>query len=142
MEVKEYLEQTRYLDKRIESDMRELEALKELSVSVRAIGFEERNSTMPNTEAPFIKCLALIAEMEDQIKTELRQCTELKKETMGVIMSVSDICERMVLRYRYIQMMSWRQISYELGTDVRTVRRWHDEALGDVVLPENPTVVE
>ena len=142
MEAKEYLEQTRYLDKRIKSDMRELEALKELSVSVRAIGFDERNSTMPNIEAPFVKCLALIADMVEKLKTELQKCTQLRKEALDVIMAVNDICERQVLRYRYLEMMSWRQISNELGTDVRTVRRWHEEALGNVVVPENPTIVE
>ena len=123
MEAKEYLEQTRYLDKRIKSDMRELETLKELSVSVRAIGFDEHNSSMPNIEAPFVKCLALIADMEEKLKTELQMCTQLRKEALDVIMAVSDICERQVLRYRYLEMMSWRQISNELGTDVRTVRR-------------------
>ena len=59
-----------------------------------------------------------------------------------MIMAVSDMCERQVLRYRYLEMMSWRQIGKELGTDVRTVRRWHEEALGNVVVPENPTIVE
>ena len=91
MEVREYLEQTRYLDKRLKSDMRELEALRELSVSVRSIGFEEHNSTMPNIEAPFVKCLALISDMEEKLKTELKQCTQLRKKALDVMMAMSKI---------------------------------------------------
>jgi len=66
----------------------------------------------------------------------------LKAEIRDVINKVTDIDERMVLRYRYVHNFTWEQIGDELNADKSTIRRWHGNALNHVVVPENPIVIQ
>ena len=47
--------------------------------------------------------------------------------------------EQMVLRYRYIHNMTWKQIGAKLNVSEKTIRRWHDNALSKVVIPKDYT---
>lgn len=66
---------------------------------------------------------------------------DLKAEIRKVIEAVPDADEQMVLRYRYIHNYTWERIGTEMMADSRTVRRWHDNALSHVILPENPLTI-
>ena len=52
-----------------------------------------------------------------------------------------DTDERLVLRYRYIQGLTWEQIGLEMNADERTIRRWHGNALLHITIPENPVII-
>ena len=59
----------------------------------------------------------------------------------GVIAAVSDPNERLVLRYRYVHCMTWREIGKAMNADSRTIRRWHSNALLHVVVPEDTVII-
>ena len=137
MTPKEYLKQAYRLDHRINSDIAELGRLREMSTSISSPSLGEKVQTNRNTDAPFVKCLERIYALEEKINEEIDLLVNLKEEIRGVIDMVSNTDERMVLRYRYIHNYTWEQIGDVLGADSRTVRRWHGQALGHVILPEN-----
>ena len=137
MTPKEYLKQAYRLDHRINSDIAELGRLREMSTSISSPSLGEKVQTNRNTDAPFVKCLERIYSLEEKINEEIDLLVNLKEEIRGVIDMVSNTDERMVLRYRYIHNYTWEQIGDVLGADSRTVRRWHGQALGHVILPEN-----
>lgn len=138
MTVKEYLRQAYRLDQKISSDLEEMEALREMASSISSPQLTERvQSSRPN-DAPFVRCLEKILDLEDRINKEIDLLMELKKEIRSVITTVEDTDERMVLKYRYVHNYTWEQIGNELHADARTVRRWHGSALQHVTLPENP----
>lgn len=137
MTPKEYLKQAYRLDHRINSDIAELGRLREMSTSISSPGLGEKVQTNRNTDAPFVKCLERIYSLEEKINEEIDLLVNLKEEIRSVIDMVSNTDERMVLRYRYIHNYTWEQIGDVLGADSRTVRRWHGQALGHVILPEN-----
>lgn len=137
MTPKEYLKQAYRLDHRINSDIAELGRLREMSTSISSPSLGEKVQTNRNTDAPFVKCLERIYALEEKINEEIDLLVNLKEEIRSVIDMVSDTDERMVLRYRYIHNYTWEQIGDVLGADSRTVRRWHGQALGHVILPEN-----
>ena len=142
MTVKEYLRQAYRLDNRIHSDLAEMDNLREMAGSVGSPGFDERpNNPNRPTEAPFVKCLEKMWDLEAKINKETGKLVSLKTQIREVIAGVTDIDEQMVLRYRYIHNMSWEQIGNELYVDERTVRRWHGQALLHVKMPENPIVI-
>ncbi len=142
MTVKEYLRQAYRLDNRIHSDIAEVENLRELAGSVGSVGFEERvNNPNRSAEAPFVKCLEKMWELEAKIDKETEKLISLKAQIRDVISKVTDVDEQMVLRYRYIHNMSWEQIGNEMYVDERTVRRWHGQALLHVKMPENPVII-
>jgi len=142
MTAKEYLSQGYRLDQRIRLVKEEIENLQELACSVSSPGFEEHYNATRNTEAPFIKTICKIMELEDKQNNLLNQMLEFKQEMCGVIDSADDLNERMVLYYRYIGNESWQDIGKRLYVDERTVRRWHNKALAHVVLPDKPMVLE
>ena len=137
MTPKEYLKQAYRLDHRINSDIAELSRLREMSTSISSPSLGEKVQTNRNTDAPFVKCLERIYSLEEKINEEIDLLVNLKEEIRSVIDMVSNTDERMVLRYRYIHNYTWEQIGDVLGADSRTVRRWHGQALGHVILPEN-----
>ncbi len=141
MTAKEYLKQAFRLDHRIDSDITEMERLREMACSIGAPGFEEHYNPNHPTEAPFVRSLEKVWQMEEKINGEIDRLVDLKAQIRSVIEAVTDPNERMVLRYRYIHNMTWDQIGDELHADARTVRRWHGTALLHVELPENPITV-
>lgn len=137
MTAERYLSQAYRLDQRIQLDQAELDNLKTLAASVGSPGFDEHNNPNRPTDAPFVKTLERIWEMEQKISTELSQLILLKQEILMVLSKVNDVDERLVLTYRYLKNMSWSEISIELGVSDRTIRRWHERALTHVVVPES-----
>ena len=129
MTAKEYLRQAYRLDQKISSDLEEVASLREMSASVSSPQLTERVQTSKNTDAPFVRALEKIIDLEEHINKEVELLMELKKEIRVVITTVEDTDERMVLKYRYVHNYTWEQIGNELHADARTVRRWHGKAL-------------
>ncbi len=138
MTVKEYLRQAYRLDHRIDSDISEMERLREMACSIGAPGFEEHYDPNHPTEAPFIRALEKVWKLEERINAEIDRLVDLKAQMRGVIEAVSDPDERMVLRYRYIHNMTWEKIGDVLHADRTTVYRWHNTAIRHVILPDDP----
>ena len=138
MTAKEYLKQAYRLDHKIDSDIAEMERLREMACSIGAPGFEEHYDPNHQTEAPFIRALEKVWKLEEKINAEIDRLVDLKAQMRGVIEAVSDPDERMVLRYRYIHNMTWEKIGDTLHADRTTVYRWHNTAIRHVTLPDDP----
>jgi DNA-directed RNA polymerase specialized sigma subunit len=138
MTAKEYLRQAYRLDHRINSDIAEMERLQEMAGSVGSPGFEEHYNPNRPSEAPFVRCLEKVWDLEQKINSEIDRLIDLKAQMREVIATASNADEQMVLRYRYIHNMTWEQIGDELHADRTTVYRWHNSALNHVTLPEDP----
>ena len=138
MTAKEYLKQAYRLDHRIDSDIAEMERLREMACSIGAPGFEEHYDPNHPTEAPFIRALEKVWKLEEKINAEIDRLVDLKAQMRGVIEAISDPDERMVLRYRYIHNMTWEKIGDVLHADRTTVYRWHNTAIRHVILPDDP----
>ena len=138
MTPKEYLRQAYRLDHRINSDIAEMERLQEMVGTVSSPSLEEHYNPNRPTEAPFIRRLEKVWELQDKINREIDRLIDLKAQMRDVIATVSDADEQMVLRYRYIHNMTWEQIGGELNADESTIRRWHKAALSAVVVPTDP----
>lgn len=141
MTTKEYLQQAYRLDQKINSDIAEVNALRGIAASVSSQQLADRVQTSRRGEAPYVRSLEKIMEMEDKINTEIDLLVDLKDEIRDIITTVANTDERMVLRYRYVHNYTWEQIANELHVDARTVRRWHGNALRHVVLPKKLIVV-
>lgn len=141
MEVREYLEQAYCLDHWIKSDLMEIEQMRQLSQSVSSPGFGEPLFTHMNTDAWFVRILARMADYEEKICAELDLLTRLKEQIRGVIMTVENNDQRVILMGRYLDHLRWREIGDMIGASERIVRRWHEDALEHVLMPDNPIVI-
>ena len=141
MTPKEYLRQAYRLDHRINSDIAEMERLQEMVGTVSSPSLEEHYNPNRPTEAPFIRRLEKVWELQDKINREIDRLIDLKAQMRDVIATVSDADEQMVLRYRYIHNLTWEQIGDERHADRTTVFRWHNVALQHITLPEEPITI-
>ena len=137
MTVKEYLGQAYLLDKRIKSDTMELEELRMMSQTISSPGFEEHYNASKNTDAPYIRTLEKMFDMESKIMKEINTLVELKNQIREVISQIEKPEYQMILKYRYIHNMTWPTIGDKLCADGRTVQRWHNKAIAKIKLPEN-----
>lgn len=137
MTVKEYLGQAYLLDQRIKSDTMELEELRLMAETISSPGFEEHYNATKNTDAPYVKAIEKMLDMESKIMTEINTLIELKNQIRAVISEIDKPEFQMILRYRYIHNMTWPTIGDKLCADGRTVQRWHNKALAKIKLPEN-----
>ena len=141
MTAKEYLKQAYRLDHRINSDIAEMERLREMVSSVGSPGFEEHYNPNRGSDAPSVRCLDKVWQMEEKINAEIDKLVDLKQQMRSAINMVSNVDEQMVLRYRYIHNKTWEQIGDELHADKSTIRRWHGAALQHLRVPDDPIVI-
>lgn len=137
MTVKEFLGQAYLLDKRIQSDTKELEELQLMRGSISSPGFEEHFNATKNTEAPYIRTIEKMHELEQKILEEMDLLMQLKGQIREVISEVEQPEYKMLLKLRYIHNMTWSAIGDELNADGRTVQRWHNKAIAKIRIPEN-----
>lgn len=119
------------LNQRIESDMRELDELKQLSRCIASPGFEQKYDPNRSTEAPFEKAVMKINLMEERINREVDRLVDMKFAIHDAIDLLPDVKEQLVLRERYIHFKTWKDIAKESGYSVRWVQKLHDRAVGE-----------
>ena len=136
MTAKEYLMQAYRLNELIDSDVEELEHLRDLAGRISSPNFDERVQSSKNYDPPFVKYLSDIMEMEQKIHQELSQLVVLKKQISESLEKVEDREERLLLTYRYFNNFSWQEISDRLCVSNRTVHRIHASALANFIVPQ------
>lgn len=129
MDAKEYLDQAYNMKNHIKCLNQELESYRELASSVPGCNFEERINKQRSTEAPFMKYIYKIMDLEEEIKTESGRLEIMKLEIGHQINLLEDINERLILRYRYLVCMPWDEIAARLHYSIRYVYKIHGRAL-------------
>ena len=137
MTAKEYLNQARHLDALINCRLREIDYWRDLSSSVSGTRFDGMPHS-PNrpTEAPFVRCLEKIDEIQRSVEEKIAYLVRLKEEINTAIDKLESRDEQLVLRYRYLDDCTWEEISRMLNVSLRTVHRIHGSALQNFSVPD------
>ena len=96
MTAKEYFKQAYSLDHRSNSDIAEMERLCEMASSVGSPRLEKHYNPDRPTEAPFIRCLERVWELQEKINAEIDKLIDLKEYMRGVIEIVVNLDEQMM----------------------------------------------
>lgn len=136
MTAKEYLNRARHLDALINTYLREIDYWKQLSTSISAVSFEPHYNPNTPTDAPFVKILERIDELEAKASKAVTELIKLRDEINDRITLLPNREEQLVLRYRYVDSCSWDEISSMLNVSLRTVHRIHGSALRNFSVPE------
>lgn len=138
MTAKEYLSQVYKLDHKIYLMKLEVEEYRRLASSIPGQDFtRERVQTTRNLEAPFVKWIYKAIDKEDEIKRKMEELLKIKTEVLSVIDKIENDNLRVVLKLRYIDSLSWSEIAEKIYASDKTVRRWHNQALELIVVPNN-----
>ena len=137
MPVKGYLKQAYRLNELIKSNQQELEELRELSTNLPGTDYsKDRVQSSGSNDAGYTKIVEKIVELENAIQSDIEKLLSLKLEIRTVINSVDDNEEKLLLKHRYLNFMSWEDICDEMCVSMRTAHRIHSSALAKVVIPE------
>ena len=136
MTAKEYLNQARHLDALINCRLREIDYWRDLSSSVACMKFDGMPLS-PNhpTEAPFVRCLEKIDEIQKDVEDKVAYLVRLKEEINMAIDMLASRDEQLLLRYRYLDDFTWEEIARMLNVSLRTVHRIHGSALQNFIVP-------
>ena len=86
MDAKEYFSRTYHMKKRIRDKEERIKELRELSMSIGSIDYStERVQTSGGKDAPYIKSLMQVAELEEQLREDRNRLLEYTIEANGVI---------------------------------------------------------
>ena len=135
MTAKEYLNQARHLDALIHCRLREIDYWRDLSSSVSGSGFEEHHNPNRPTEAPFVRCLEKIDEIQRSVEEKVAYLICLKEEINKAIDKLDNRDEQLLLRYRYLDNCTWEEIAAMLNVSIRSAHRIHGMALQHFSVP-------
>ena len=135
MTAREYLNQARHLDALIHCRLREIDYWRDLSSSVSGSGFEEHHNPNRPTEAPFVRCLEKIDEIQRSVEEKVAYLICLKEEINKAIDKLDNRDEQLLLRYRYLDNCTWEEIAAMLNVSIRSAHRIHGMALQHFSVP-------
>lgn len=129
--AKEYLQQVRNADLKIQEKLEEVAALEVLATKVSALNEGDRVKSSGDQDK-MAQTVCKIADMKNEIQEEIENMLKLKREIRRTIEQVSAPIYMSVLYRRYILYKSWEQIATELCLSYRHTTRLHGEGLQEV----------
>lgn len=135
MTPKEYLNQAYWLDRRIDSKLEQLSALRDTATKTTAVMDGEVVSHTRNVHS-LQDVIAKIIDMQEEINSDIDALVDLKRDIMQTIREIEDPEAQTVLELRYLCFKRWEEISVIMNYSVRRVYQIHDEALEKLTVPE------
>ena len=135
MAPKEYLNQAYWLDRRIDSKLEQLSALRDTATKTTAVMDGEVVSHTRNVHS-LQDVIAKIIDMQEEINGDIDALVDLKRDIMQTIREIEDPEAQTVLELRYLCFKRWEEISVIMNYSVRRVYQIHDEALEKLPVPE------
>ena len=129
MKAKEYLTQLRQMDRMISLELEKLEYWREMSTRIGGCRFEEKHNPNRPAEAPYVKAVEKIAELENRIAKELEEFVDFKAQLSDMVRQIPNFDERMVIELRYIDNLPWDEIADRCGYTLRWVYKLHGRGL-------------
>ena len=128
MTAKEYLSQARYLDARINTKIKQLEALNTLATSATSVltGMPHSPNKATSKMADIVD---KIVDLQAEINRDIDALVDLKGEMRSKLEMVPAEDYKAILEVRYLCFMSWEQIASDLGLSVPYTYKLHDRAL-------------
>jgi len=133
MDARHYLSQARLLNNRIKSYENELEYINALALGPSGPYYgPDKIKGPPNLQAPFIRYLDKIFELEKIINDEIDKLIQLKQQISKVIAEINDPKLELILRERYINCRNWEDIAFDLAYSQVYLYKLHKRALAMV----------
>jgi len=133
MTAKEYLSRYHNTKVKIEKLQALVDTYIRLANEIPGIQFDAiRVDGGKSLKAPFEKWILKTLDYEIEIKEMKRKLPGYKKEAIQAIEEIEDQNYQLILVYRYIDWLSWRQIAERMFFSSATIRRWHDKALLEI----------
>ncbi len=127
--TKKELKEIIYLDKLINSKLRQLDELKSRRYSVGGFNVgDDIHSPGVKAGGPQENLIVKIVELEEEITRDIDLLIDKKIRAREAIEKLDGVY-KLVLSMRYLERMSWERIAMELNYSLRAVYKIHGQAL-------------
>ncbi len=131
-EIENYLYQAWYIDTNIASCINELNAIRLKAYSAPTANYSDIVVMGGEKHSKTEDCAIKVVEYEEKLKGLMEQYAKLKGEIQDAIEGVKDMRQRTVLRLRFIERLSFRDIAICVAYSKSQVERIYQEALKNV----------
>lgn len=128
MDVKEFLKSYREFEQRIDQRLDEHAKLKARAERITSVMTEMPKYHGMSREDIIVKKVQLEIDIED----DLKKYKEMRKRVEDVIGTLKNPTWQAVMRYRYINGLTFEDIALSLGNDIRHIYRVHGWALEEL----------
>lgn len=128
MNAKEYLNQARVLDRRINITLERVSQLRSLTQCITPAYDGEVVSHTRNVTS-LQDTIVRLLEAEDLLNSTIDTLVDLKTEISGVLKQIHDPDCRLLLEMRYLAFKSWEEISEIMHLHIRSTYKMHGRAL-------------
>lgn len=127
MQTKDFLNRARNLQFKIDKQKEQIDRWNELSLSVNSPQFDKPIvDHSPSYEAPFVKWIGKIIDMEAVIEKELVELNKVKQEIKKAVSTyIDDADTAIVIIKRYVDLLSFQEIATTLSMRNSTMYRLH-----------------
>lgn len=132
MKAKEYLQQLQRLDTVINQKIKEVDDLRLKSRSVGSIDYsKERVQTSPSGDAPFVKLIGRIIDLEAEINAEIDAFVDEKHRIINQIQALKNSKYIEILYKHYVEFKRLEVVAVEMNFTYQYVVELHGYALKD-----------
>lgn len=135
MKAKEYLQQLQRLDTMINQKIKELGDLRLMSQSVCGIDYsKERVQSSPSGDAPFVKPVLRMIELEQEINAEIDRFVDEKHEIINQIQALQNPKHIDILYKHYVEFKRLEIVAVEMNFTYQYIVELHGTALKEFQL--------
>ena len=132
MKAKEYLQQLQRLDTVINQKIKEVHDLRLQAQSTGGLDYsKERVQSSPSGDAPFVKPICRIIDLEAEINAEIDKFIDEKHKIINQIQSLKNSDYISLLFKRYVEFKSLERICVEMNFSYDYIKHLHGYALKD-----------
>lgn len=128
MKAKEYMQQAFFLDKRINSLIRQVNNLWNQATNITQVISDMPHNPSGDT-SKLENRVVDICDLTDEIRKQTDKLKALRKEMMGVVAKVPDPEYQLILQERYFEMLTWEDVACDINRSVRSAQLMHGKAL-------------
>ena len=132
LDIKEYLNQIRYIDNEISAHLEERDRLRQ-AIELKTTSYND-NKVQETNASRFDDKYTKYIDMADIINEKIDDLVDLKMKISSEIDMLDKPEYRVVLRQRYINLKSFEEIAVFMCYDIRQIHRIHGNALQNMSL--------
>ena len=129
MTTKQYLQQARKLDQRIDAKIKQIDGLKDLALKITTTLSKGKTNGGPVVDSKTANAIDRIIDLENEINADINALVTIKRVIRDAVSKIDDDRYKLVLELYYLNKMSWEEVAVFMGITWRHTLRLHGEAL-------------
>ena len=136
-EKKEYLKRYRKIDREVNQLLMEKDEIFSLGTKITPTYSDMPKGTGENNKTQ--STIEKLEEQEEKINKKIDLLYKVKEDIEKTLHTVEDDTLRVLLRYRYINGLTWEEIAVTMNYDYRWILRLHGKALNELTIKSHIT---